>query len=85
MKLEELEVAAQSEDFSKPLAIPEQTQTALLDALDMLQEFQEDPLSLTAAACGSREVTRSGMKRQIEFVEVMQEDGITLVIEVYTK
>ena len=82
MKIEELE--STQEDFSKPHVISESTQKAMLVAHELLCKFSANPLSLQACGSGTKELTRSGMKRLVEFVEV-QEGDKTLVIEVYTK
>ena len=81
------ELEASVEDFSKPktiVSLAESTKESMRKAHELLCKYSANPLSLLACASGTKELTRSGMKRLVEFVEV-QEGDKTLVIEVYTK
>ena len=62
----------------------EHNKRVMLTALDVLQKSKDNPMQFEGMAFGSKELTRSGMKRQVEFLEVQEGDKI-LVIEVYTK
>ncbi len=83
MKADELE--ASTEQVSQDAEAILHNERVFKTALHAVEQFFENPLSFAYTSSGSGQKLRQGVKRQVEYMELADGSGPTLVIEVYTK
>ena len=83
MKADELE--ATTEQINQDAEAILHNERVFKTALAGVAKFFENPLSFVYTASGSGQKLRQGTKRQVEYMELADGSGPTLVIEVYTK